>query len=315
MILHRLAGPPDPDLARALESFERDFTYPLGPGRSFRIEHGPDYPRFFRAVGEAASFVAAGPDGVVGTLGVAVRRLLLPDGGERPVAYLGDLKIAPRARGGMVLLRLARAAQAWAGPLAESALCVVMDGTRVTPTGYTGRAGIPAFRELGHVAVWRVPTRGDQQAGDERFLAECNAGEECYRRLSASRYASPGGVPAERSETAPTWLVHPDRLACGVVEDTRRAKRLIADDGTELRSVHLSRFAFRTAEAGAELLRVALRRGGRLGFPALFVSVAVPEADQLREVLGEAEVVVALATVYGSGLAPGPAWNINTSEI
>ncbi|MBV9123277.1 MAG: hypothetical protein JO112_07970, partial [Planctomycetes bacterium] len=119
MILHQLAGPPPPELARALAIFERDFTYPLGPGRSFRIDHGQDYPRFFRAIGKAGCFVAVGPDGVVGTLGATVRRLLLPDGSERPILYLGDLKIAPPARGGAVLLRLARATEAWARPQAS----------------------------------------------------------------------------------------------------------------------------------------------------------------------------------------------------
>src|SRR5262249_11759480 len=47
-----------------------------------------------------------------------------------------------------------------------------------------------------------------------------------------------------------TWLVTSEGQACGLFEDTRRGKRLIADDGSQLISAHLSYFAFATP-AGA----------------------------------------------------------------
>src|SRR6516162_3463154 len=100
MNVHRLSTSPPPELARALDRFERQFIYPLGPGRSFRISHGEDYPRFFRAMGEAACFVAEREGRVVGVIGAALRRLRLPTGTELPAAYLGDLKIDPASRGG-----------------------------------------------------------------------------------------------------------------------------------------------------------------------------------------------------------------------
>src|SRR5437867_9963421 len=106
MTLHILREAPDDKLSAALAEFELQFTYPLGPGRTFRISHGDDYPRFFRAMGEAVSFVVTNQDCVLGTLGVAIRRLLLPDGFEPTVAYLGDLKVVPRARKSMVFLQL-----------------------------------------------------------------------------------------------------------------------------------------------------------------------------------------------------------------
>ncbi|HTE89320.1 MAG TPA: hypothetical protein VK639_10220 [Terriglobales bacterium] len=51
MKVHELSSPPSPALARALAEFEAPFTYPLGPGKSFRISHGEDYTLFFRAQG------------------------------------------------------------------------------------------------------------------------------------------------------------------------------------------------------------------------------------------------------------------------
>jgi hypothetical protein len=315
MNLHRLQGPPAPALEGALAEFEAQFTYPLGPGRTFRISHGADYPRFFRAIGDASCFVAERQGRVLGVVSVAVMPLLLPDGGERPVAYIGDLKVAVDVRGGPVFLRLARAGEGWLRPRVTAAFGVVMAGTAATPEAYTGRVGIPAFRLLGKVIVLRLATAEGPPAADERFTATAGHVLACYRRLSRARCASLGGTPAERSETAPAWLMHPDGLACGLLEDTRRGKRLFADDGTEMCSAHLSCFAFRGPAAGAELLHAARRLAARRGFPALFVSVAEPDAEALGQALGPVERVTAPATVYGAGLPEGPAWNINTSEI
>src|SRR5258705_9398947 len=113
MKINQLSGPPSPELASALAEFELPFTYPLGPEKFFRISHGEDYTLFFRAQGEGACFIAEDQGRVVGALGTAIRRLWMPDGGERSAAYFGDLKIAGKARGGAVLVRLARAAEDW----------------------------------------------------------------------------------------------------------------------------------------------------------------------------------------------------------
>jgi predicted N-acetyltransferase YhbS len=312
--LHHLSGPPAPELARALATFEEQFTYPLGPGRWFRISHGDDYPRFFRAIGETACFVAERDGQVLGTVGIAVRRLLMPDGSERDVVYLGDLKVLPDARGGRVLPRLAAVGLEWATARAAAAFAVVMDGTRVTPDRYTGRLGTPALQALAKVIIFRLPAPPTASTS-ETLRIDAAAGEDCYRRLSAGRYASLGGSPAERSEVDPAWLVAPDGAACGRLEDTRRAKRLFADTGSEMVSAHLSCFAFRTPDAGAVLLRAARARAARLGFPALFAAVDAADAPGLRAALGDSGAVEAPATVYGTGLAAGPAWHVNTAEV
>lgn len=316
MTLHRLEKAPPPALAQALAEFEADFTYPLGAGRTFRISHGDDYPRFFRAIGKACSFVEEVDSRILGVLGVAVRPLLLPDGSERRAAYFGDLKLARQARGGFVLRRLVRAAADWLQPQVDCAYSVVMDGTPVVPSAYTGRVGVPRFQELGKIVVLRLvhhassPLQLSEITGRNGDLERA---EECYRALSQHRFAMLGGTPSERSEMPPIALVH-DR-AVGRLEDTRRAKRLIADDGTELKSAHLACFACADSIAGAELLREALQRAASHGFPALFTAVPAGDADTLCQRLGDVEVVRAPATVYGTGLASGFDWNVHTSEI
>jgi hypothetical protein len=314
MNVHPLAASTPPELALALGRFEEQFRYPLGPGRSFRIEHGEDYPRFFRAMGEGACFVAEAEGSILGVIGAALRRLALPGGDERPVLYLGDLKIAPPARASRALLRLAGAVRQWVGTRAEAAFAVVMDGTTATPIHYTGRVGLPQFFELGKVINLRLPTSG-AAAELEDWVTNEELGGDCYRRLCAGRYACPGGHPAERSETEPLWLMEPEGRACGRLEDTRRAKRLIADDGVEMLSAHLSCFAYQDPSAGIKLLRVALGHAARRGLPALFVAVAAPDAADFCRPLEGTAVVLAPATVYGTGLEAGPLWNINTAEI
>ena len=314
MTVHRLHASPSPALAKALDRFEEQFRYPLGPGRFFRIVHGEDYPRFFRAIGEGSCFVEERAEEVLGVIGVALRRLALPNGEQRSVVYLGDLKIDPAARRGKTLPRLAVAVKLWVGERAEAALSVVMDGTPVPPTRYTGRLGIPHFTEVGKIVVLRLPTAGVDAAPGEDWVTTDERGSACYLRLSTDRYACPGGYPAERSAMEPLWLMEPDGKACGRLEDTLRAKRLIADDGAEMRSAHLSCFAYQDLRAGVRLVRLALWHAAGRGLPAMFVSVAAPEAEQFCRSLGM-EAVLAPATIYGTGLPPGPLWNINTAEI
>ncbi len=61
---------PSATLAAQLASFEREFRYPLGSGRWFRISHGEDYTRFFRAIGEARCFVARRQQAIAGVVAV-----------------------------------------------------------------------------------------------------------------------------------------------------------------------------------------------------------------------------------------------------
>jgi hypothetical protein len=47
----------------------------------------------------------------------------------------------------------------------------------------------------------------------------------------------------------------------------------------------------------------------------MFVGVAIDKANELCRALGEIEIVLAPATIFGAGLEPGSPWNINTAEI
>jgi hypothetical protein len=314
MKVHHLATAPSPELAKSLARFEEQFTYPLGPGRSFRISHGEDYPRFFRAIGEAACFVAERDGEVLGALGLAVTRVRIADGTERPAIYLGDLKAAPAARCGLALMQLAQAAGPWCAARAECGFGVVMDGTLIRPDRYTGRLGIPHFRAVANIAVLKLPASMRSPA----FLqweADTTNGTECFTQLTAGRISTSGGNALERSDTSPAWLVAPDGSACGRLEDTRRAKRLFADDGSEIVAAHLSCIGYANYSALAELFRVACGVAASRRFPAVFAAVPTEECDAILAAINQPDVIVAPATVFAANFEPHQLWSINTAEI
>ncbi len=355
MIVHALRDPPPPHLADALAAFEAQFVYPLGPGRSFRISHGVDYPRFFRAMGDARSFVAEKDGRVLGTLGVSLRNLILPDGKTQRAAYIGDLKIAPTARGGLVLYRLAREAYAWAKPQVSCAFGVVMDGTAALPHEYTGRAGVTAFAKRGAISIRRFPA--DLAASDDCVTPSPSEGESQFNLLAHGAIFASGGEPALRSNITPQWIASPDGLAIGRLEDTRQAKWLLLNDGTELSSAHLACFAWQDPSAAAVVINAARSRAAALALPGVFVSIDsadalaldaamadVPESGmsvprvppmnsaakrhghgrdarvtsnipRMHNALDASSATIAGATVYGVNVPADSRWIISSSEV
>lgn len=322
MKILRLVEPPDEALQAALEVFEEEFHYPLGIGRSFRISHGRDYSRFFRAIdeGSGASFVAVGKDGrVKGTLGVAVRKLQFPGGESCLAAYLGDLKTAPGVGRGWILLRMGVDVTAWAKSHgATVAYGVVMGGTSHEPSAYTGKLGIYPFRKVSDLVVLRIPVPENSPVPDARFIAEPSVAAEMFARLGRGAFVPLGGNAPLRSSIPAMALADPNGAACGVLEDTRLAKRLIETDGDEMMSVHLSQFAYSNLPAGVTLLRQALAQcAARSLAPAMFVSIPTAERADFLAALGECPgLVEAPASVYGTWPdLCGDRWRINTAEI
>jgi len=322
MTIRILTQAPESDLATALEEFERQFTYPLGSGQSFRISHGPDYPRFFRTIAgdSSASFVAVGRNGQVrGTLGVAVRPLQFPGGGRQLAAYLGDLKTAPASARGRTLLRLASAAATWS--IARGAVVgygVVMEGTPHAPSRYTGRFGMHAFPALQRLCILRIPVDFSKSRDQGSFETDALAVEECFLKLGSGAFTPIGGSPDLRSANHPSYLLLPDGSACAMIEDTRLAKRLFQGDGQEMLAVHLSKFTYAHPSAGARIIRQALARcASRALAPAMFVAIPHGDLARFRQLLADLPgMVEAPAAIYGTGFnGAAENWSINTSEI
>ena len=315
MNLHTISDSPAPILSHALAKFEQQFTYPLGTDRFFRIEHNADYAKFYRSIGTARCFIVLHDKEILGVISAALRPIFFPNGSEGQVCYLGDLKVAPRANAGRLLIQFHQAIRTWLMQYpSTAAFGIVMNGARAVPSDYSGRIGIPAFSAISQTSILRITC--EQQTNTQHlFTATETEVRTCYRRLSLGRYASPVGNPNERSLLPPIWLATPDMSACGCLEDTRKAKCLISNDGSELISAHLSAFAFNNVHDGAALIREACKRVMQLGYPALFVAVAETDTPILCATLGGLPLVYAPATVYAHGLESRSAWNINSSEI
>ncbi|MBN9417654.1 MAG: N-acetyltransferase [Candidatus Eremiobacteraeota bacterium] len=302
--LHYLRQPPPPDLGRALLEFERQFTYPLGANDSFSISHGPDYVTFFQAIGEATVLVIEEEGRVLGTLAAVVRELRAPGGEVQRVAYLADLKLGREVRH-----RLTRYLLAMSEHLQVPSGCgyaVVMDGTRSTPDRYTGRWGVPAFQPLAKVTVLTLQTR----PGSER---DCATTAVELLHPPTSVMPLPGKAEL-RSQQTPEWLACGS--AHGLLEDTRKGKRLLHGDGREMRAAHLSRFRYAHERDGAILLEQAAFRCSRQGIPTLFACLPQRSAQRLLPHLRGLPVNPAPATVYGVGFpSEWDEWWLDSAEI
>lgn len=335
MTILTLTAPPPADLADALDRFERQFVYPLGPGRSFRISHRLDYLPFFQAMGDTRVLVATRHNAVLGTLAIVTRRLLAEGGttaaataqaATQPVHYLCDLKVSPESRGGAVLAALFRqAGQIVRASGTHACYAVVMEGTGRLPVEYTGRLGVPPFEQVGRIVVLRLPPR----AGGLSPAKLRSVDEDQFTALRQQAVStSPPGVavvPPDtlksgsslRSRLAPLHWCNQTRSAGGVVEDTLLGKRLLVGENDELVSAHLSRFWWRPgcgAEAGRFLDSVAFRMAER-GYPALFVAIPEGRLAEVRPHLERVDCVEAPARVYGYQVPATADWWVDTAEI
>ena len=313
MKLHRFTDEVPAATGRALAEFEREFSYPLGPSEHFRISHGEDYLPFFRAIGEPVLLAMEDAGKIVGGIARVRRRLDLRHGAgaEESVAhYLCGLKVAAAARGTAVLARLIGETKRGieAGD-SQACYCVVMAGTGRLPTDYTGRLGVPRFEKVGEIVILRISPGGP-------FVKRCRVISTTdfaaiRGRLARSGYAATGGESEYRSWMSPLPLVTPGGDACGMLEDTRRGKRLFLESGGELVSAHLSGFAYATPEAGAELLAAAVVRAQGPFFAAL----PLRQMEAMRTLLDGLNFTEAGACIYGHGLECGHDWWVDTAEI
>ncbi len=321
MKIQSIQAEPKAELKAALEKFEAEMRYPLGTDSWFRISHGEDYTRFFRAIGQPRCFIATRDEHVVGTITSTICRLRQPGGSYGRGGYISDLKVS-RSTSGLTLLRLLRAATDWTLAEPTPSFCVVMEGTARSPINYTGRLGIPEFTALARLVVLRIPVECLSRGSGASPRPEINncASEDArrlYERLTLDCFATDGGQSTTRSRMPPLGLIAADGSGSGVLEDTRRGKRLFRSDDVEMVSAHLSCFGFRSIEAGATIIRAALQRCASRGVPALFVCVRPPEVHPLLQSAGlqVEQTVKAPATVFGYAMAGPGKWSINTAEI
>ncbi len=322
---------PDKEILDGLVGFEASFTYPLGQDHTFSISHAPDYLRFYQSLGESVCFVAQSDKNgaILGTVSAAMRSVTGPalPGQEvhsKPAVYIGDLKLAASARKGFALLRLARAVESWVLARTDCAYSVVMDGTELTPPTYTGRAGIDAFNDVGRITVYFVDLchavpEALPDAVSQLDNANANA---LFAALTGSCGHVCGGNSATRSELVPVWLASADKQACGRLEDTLRAKKLMLGDAQYLKAAHLVDFTFAAIDSGMQVVNAALHKASELAYEYLIFAVDSKHAASFDLALSSGSVyskggatVFATEKLLPGGSRQSGSWIINTAEV
>jgi hypothetical protein len=314
MNFHHFTAKVPLEIGAALGRFEKEFTYPLGTQARFRISHGEDYLPFFQAMGEPDLTVIEEHGEILGCLARVSRRLVLNGESSLDAHYLCDLKLRIASRGTTALPRLIREAKSVIeSSNSRSCYCVVMGGTGRLPTDYTGRLGVPRFEKIGDIAVLRLESLATSCPACK--VVSQDVFEEVARGLPRSGYSALGADRFARSVVEPIHLVTENGDACGIIEDTRKGKRLFAEGGDEMLSGHLSRFSFATPAAAGRLLRDAASLARGVGLPALFTALPASKADAVIGELQDLQTTVAPAGIYGHALEAGHDWWVDTAEI
>jgi len=319
MKLHSFSGAVPLEFAAALTAFEEEFTYPLGSDARFRISHGGTYLRFFEAMGPSTMVVVEDRGEILGGITRIPRQLTIhggPASEEISAHYLCDLKVAARARGTAVLARLLHESMRQI-KLSGSSACygIVMGGTAQPPGLYTGRIGVPEFREIGELVVLRItagPATGDPARGRVAAAAEW---ARVFAEMPLTGVTAAGTGSSACSMMTPLPMITRGGDACGILADTRLGKRLFVDGGGEMLSAHVSQLRFASPTAAADLLDFAARTAARLGFEAVFAAVPRRIAGFLPPLLAGHAVLEAPARIFGHALPEGREWWPDTAEI
>ncbi|MCM8541246.1 MAG: hypothetical protein NE328_13310 [Lentisphaeraceae bacterium] len=291
-------------------NFERSFCYPLGNSGNFSISHGDDYSRFFRAMGKCKIYLARHKGQIAGSLAVVKRPIYL-NGNKQESLYIGDLKITKG--NGKVLYCLIKEAHDDNLSLRDiPQYGIMMKGTERRPSDYTGRLGLPKFKNMGEVAIIRVPVNEITEEVRADKISLHGAISLC-EELRAKESALPIGRTQIRSLNVPKAFCLEGKTAVCILEDTMTAKRLFSDDGTEIVSGHLSAFQYLRAVDGVELVRSMLPQAAAAKYPALFFSVPYEDQGIFTKNLPGAKC--APAFVYGRNMEASSRWQLNTSEI
>lgn len=304
-------------LKASLAIFEEQFQYPLGENQSFSISHGEDYTAFYRSLGKATCLMAKTDENkILGVFCASLRQLKKKRNAELfPAIYLGDLKIDAQQQKSRLFYKLAKRMNELVNGNTEIALTVVMDGTKNTPPlKYSGRLNFASFLPISNYYILKFKTL-DYSLITKRIkhLAEDTA-FSLYEKITNKDYFLLSDNLL-RSKMASIWLGDNEGKACGKLEDTEYAKRLVSSDGQKLHSSHLSYFTFTDPEAGLALLLQAITLSSQLDFLYTFVAVNQTDFELLKPLMNDLIYDVAPATLYGNIHAKNLNLQLNTAEI
>jgi hypothetical protein len=298
--------------SKQLATFEQHFKYPLTSELSFQISHGEDYTRFFRAMGSNTSLITQDQNGVITASISVIKRQIVLANQSIPGFYLADLKILPQSSH-QTLYHLFKKGLKILPELPNSSLySCVMHGSSRTPDQYSGRLGIPKIIKLGDISIFRIESMPYQQS-DSNELISLNPKQlsrlKTFSTQKDCRLDSQGSIL--RSEHAPRTFALNNYSASCLLEDTRKAKRLIDQNQQEIISGHISSLSYQSPAQAVKLIRATLNQ--TQSYPALFFAVPSQDTTAFQKLLPAHSL--SGASIYGCHLPKDLRWFINTSEI
>lgn len=328
-----------------ISNFEAGFRYPLSATEHFSISHGADYSLFYRSMGKSLVLAVEQDELPIATVAATIRELRAPGGTIHRCAYIGDLKYRKSAGASRKLLSLLLELQDWCIQNADSALAVVMGGTQNLPDSYSGRLGLREMKQLGTMHIYRIPLQSPDSSHEFKqaeqiasarahsiidtsprnffsFKPNLNddSDSECTSIISPIWLGTnaPGSTTAAGSSESPSV-----DCAVGCLQDTRRAKRLFREDGSEISNAHLTNFYFDSIDSAASIIESALESARENDFEALFLSLDTERSQQLSAVLEKLGATKSEAIIYGAGVIAEEQfndhsnrnWCINSSEV
>ncbi|MXX95528.1 MAG: GNAT family N-acetyltransferase [Gammaproteobacteria bacterium] len=298
-----------------LREFERQFWYPLGSNRKFRIEHPGNYTAFFESIGKATCFLAVEDEIVIGVLSVAIRDSRgISNCKDARIAYVADIKIAHERQGSGVLGKLISHVFEWLSEIKiTSAYSVVMDGTVKTPDLYTGRNGIPEFKCKGRVALLNLPTKESVEHYRHEMVIDFLPNTDDVSASLLPVWINRNLVP--RSVVRPNRILDMSNGVQGMLEDTRRTKRLYDEKDNEIMFAHLSYFYYHEPEQMLPVIEAAIGQAHALGFTDLLVSVPYSRLQTFTDSLDSLISQTFTATIYGTGFDTDISKLVYSSEI
>lgn len=322
-----------------ISAFEAGFRYPLSMTENFSISHGADYSLFYRSMGESLVLAAEQGELPIATVAATIRELKNPSGKIHRCAYIGDLKYNKSVGASRKLLSLLLELQNWCVQKADSAIAIVMGGTQNLPDSYSGRLGLKEMKQLGTMQIYRIPVRSAESSRQFRQAERIDGTiADCFIETSPRNFIcfKPNSAvdidPESTSDIGAIWLGTADTVdsnistgggSIGCLQDTRKAKKLFREDGSEILNAHLTNFYYQDIESAASIIESSLALARQNSFEALFLSLDNERSHELSRLLQNLGATRSEAIIYGAGVIADANdinnsnrnWCINSSEV
>lgn len=199
-----------------MNRFDSCFAYPYGANKTFHIHYSSDYyDRFYKAQGEAASFVTINKHGVTGTL-CSSKKEFFHENKKQQVVYIGNLKILPRLKTSKIIYQLIKALKTQYVEQTHLAYSIVMDRTHGGVFLNDHSRFFPQFNYQKKLFIYSIPTTPACHPSIENILIEdFNSLYDTKKNEQIS----------QRSVLNPIILKDKISLATGILEDTKKAKQ------------------------------------------------------------------------------------------